>query len=503
MSKKQLDRLASWKGKVGSANPAELERLLSALPKLRVTDPASLASLHETLLFLRAYPANERVADLADKSLFSLSDRLKGIDLAAFEEPEVSGVAGTSFSAVFSYETARRLVRLFPNDVRMDWDRYVHPELLGPVLSRFLPMLHEDWPVEAHTPFQEWMKGRDLGWLLQRIGNLPLPPQEQAAIYNSMQLPLHWEMGNCPLTRTRLRLPGRKLFFQDAPLLRRSEVSLESELSCGPLLVSKLSKAEAGKILDTIVTNSAMRYRELYGFMHPDQREVFHADLGRGVEIYFFGIPPEFRLPLRAYHCGMFFKNGVPAGYVETLTLFDRAEIGFNLYYTFREGETAWIFARMLHLFRQTLGVNCFSVDPYQIGLENEEAIESGAFWFYRKLGFRPVGADVLRLTEREERKMHAMPGYRTPAHTLRKLAVGHVVYGSHEWDGFSVQRLALKAHRRNPLRLIPGSARWTAEEKAALDAILREKDAGSEVKYLRLMQCHRKLRIALQKLGS
>ena len=28
-------------------------------------------------------------------------------------------------------------------------------------------------------------------------------------------------------------------------------------------------------------------------------------------------------------------KNGVPAGYVETLSLFERAEVGFNLYYTF------------------------------------------------------------------------------------------------------------------------------------------------------------------------
>jgi hypothetical protein len=117
--------------------------------------------------------------------------------------------------------------------------------------------------------------------------------------------------------------------------------------------VTQLSKPAARKMLDLILDTSAMRYRELYGFTHPDAQRVFRASAGRGVEIVFFGVPPEWRLPLRAYHAGMFFKNGVPAGYVEVLSLFERAEVGFNLYYTFREGESAWLYARLLRLFRQ------------------------------------------------------------------------------------------------------------------------------------------------------
>ena len=114
-----------------------------------------------------------------------------------------------------------------------------------------------------------------------------------------------------------------------------------------PIPVRRIARPEARKILDLILDTSAMRYRELYGFSHPDESAVFHADAGRGVEIFFFGVPPAWRLPLRAYHAGMFFKNGVPAGYVELLSLFERAEVGFNLYYTFREGESAWLFARL------------------------------------------------------------------------------------------------------------------------------------------------------------
>src|SRR5262249_7965859 len=152
----------------------------------------------------------------------------------------------------------------------------------------------------------------------------------------------------------------------------------------------------SSQILDTIVATSAVRYRELWGFVHPDEH-VYHADLGRGVDFYFFGVAKEWRLPIRAYHCGMFFKNGVPVGYVETLSVPQRCEVGFNLYYTFRDGETAWLYARLLKFLRQELNARRFSIDPYQLGHENEEAIASGAFWFYRKLGFRPVAPDISR----------------------------------------------------------------------------------------------------------
>ena len=97
---------------------------------------------------------------------------------------------------------------------------------------------------------------------------------------------------------------------------------------------------------------SAVRYRELYGFLYPDAANVFHADLGRGMDFYFFGAARKWRLPKRDYSCGMYFKNGVPIGYVEVLwprhPKGGRMEVGFNLYYTFRQGETAWLYARFL-----------------------------------------------------------------------------------------------------------------------------------------------------------
>jgi len=283
-----------------------------------------------------------------------------------------------------------------------------------------------------------------------------------------------------------------------------------------------------------------MRYRELYGFNHPDEANVFSADAGRGVEIVFFGVPPQWRLPLRAYHAGMFFKNGVPAGYIEVLSLFDRAEIGFNLYYTFRDGESAWLYARLLHLFHQELGVNCFSVDPYQIGDANPEAIDSGAFWFYRKLGFRPVEAPLAALAAREEERIARTPGYRSSRRTLQRLAKGYVLFegpGAEPgaWDSFAIRNVGMAATRALAARfgndtermrqaasrfaarhfgvestcglalvasVIPDVTSWSSAEKKAFAGILHAKERGSEARYLRLMQRHARLRKALIKLG-
>jgi hypothetical protein len=228
-------------------------------------------------------------------------------------------------------------------------------------------------------------------------------------------------------------------------------------------------------------------------------------------------------------------------------------ESGFNLYYTFREGETAWLYARVLRLLRQLLGVTVFSIDPYQVGHENEEGIESGAFWFYRKLGFRPVRADLMKLMLAEERRIAADPSRRTSARTLRKLAAGHMLFelpdanaaaGKGEWDRFQIRNLGLAMQKRmagefggNAQKMRAHSEDfvsrslglrvrdWSEGERLALEnvalllammpieswdsadretaaRIIRAKGGGDESLYLTLMQKHSRLRAAAIRLG-
>jgi hypothetical protein len=150
-----LARLEAWKTRFGAPDLSKASTNCCRYRRHRFTDAASLIRLHECLLFLRAYPADAEVMRLADAALFSFAQRVAELpDLSAFEDPAVSGIAGTSFSAVFSYEVATQLAARYPRHIDIDWENYDQADKLGPVLRRFLPLVAEDWPVEAHVPFR-------------------------------------------------------------------------------------------------------------------------------------------------------------------------------------------------------------------------------------------------------------------------------------------------------------------------------------------------------------
>jgi hypothetical protein len=171
---------------------------------------------------------------------------------------------------------------------------------------------------------------------------------------------------------------------------------------------------------------------------------------------YFSRVLAARRLPLRDYLAATIWKNGVPIGYFEGLVTADRMEAGFNIYYGFRDGETAWLYRQMLAACYQRTAARYYVLDPYQIGHGNAEAIASGAFWFYRKLGFHSMNEAARQLTAREERRIAAQPGYRSPAHMLRRLVRHPMVFeipGATPgfWDGFSVRSLGLRIARARP----------------------------------------------------
>ena len=188
---------------------------------------------------------------------------------------------------------------------------------------------------------------------------------------------------------------------------------------------------------------------------------------------------------------------------------------------------------------------------PYQIGYENSEAIESGAFWFYRKLGFRPTDSGVRRILAGEERRLAAVPAHRSSPATLRRLVTHNLLYeppGSSpgEWDRFHIRNLGLAVNRRMArefggdaaklrrfaekrvakalglrpaslpalerrsfgesapvLDLIPDLALWKRDERRDVAAIVRAKAGRHERAYLRRLQRHPRLREALIRLGS
>jgi hypothetical protein len=421
-----LAKLETYKGRFGLDPAREVMALLKRVERTRFRVPQDLIQIHETVMFLRAYPQSAEVLRHADRILFSFGERVRGLPREDFEYSDVSGIAGTGLATNFSYPFANSLAERHGGSVGIDWEQYQHADRLGPILARLIPESFEDWAVAPHPDWRRWYEksGGTLPWLMSGV-----TPE----VYDLLELPIRWELGDSAASRSRARIPRKTIFYHDGPFLTRKDVSIVAEFKSPKMMVHRLPRAEAQRTIDIIVDASAVRYRELYGFLYPDSANVFHADLGRGMDFYFFGVTRKWRLPKRDYSCGMYFKNGVPIGYVEVLWPREpkagRMEVGFNLYYTFRQGETAWLYARLLKLYRERYHVTSFLVDPYQLGHENEEAIESGSFWFYYKLGFRPESAEVARLAERELQKIATRSGYRTRPATLRKLAAVPMTY--------------------------------------------------------------------------
>src|ERR1043166_9355556 len=128
----------------------------------KVSDAESLVDLHERLLFLCAYPPNQKTLNQAEKDLKRIAARVERLreadeDLSPLKTPEASGIAGMSVTSNFSYALVRWLVAKFPNQLSIDWEWFDREDQFGATMRRFLPLLEEDAMVEAHEPHRKWL----------------------------------------------------------------------------------------------------------------------------------------------------------------------------------------------------------------------------------------------------------------------------------------------------------------------------------------------------------
>ena len=562
---RQLTELEASRYRFGHNQAASVVKLINQINTANISNPSLLIRFHETLLFLRAFPQAPSVLRAAERILNNFHKKVEALTKAAadmddFDTFEFSGIAGTQMEDTLSFDVASWLVSRMPGEVEIAWDNYEPGRQLGNTGPRFVPLLEDDAYVEADTPWRTWLeaasgasikkKNATPAWLIASFEKLPLPSQQKAELYESLRVPLRWSLKNSPITRTRNWRPVREVFYHSEAdqtgLISRSQVSLADELAKRPPKLTKLQRKDGAEIIELIREVMLVRYRELYGTTLGDPCSVVKADVGRGVEIYLWNLPPDRRLPLRAYVAGLTLKNGVPINYIEAIGLCEWMEVGFNTFYTFRGGEAGWIYAQVLRCLCHIMGTTCVSVYPYQLGHENEEAIASGAFWFYRKLGFRPGRPELQKLAEHEEKKIAEDPKYRTPARTLKRLAAGHVFYelpGSEvgAWDKFSPRKIGLRVNKSmaqefngDAVRMRADSKRalekvltvntsrwtllekqafenlalvltrtsalnnWTREERDSLVEIIRAKPKPDEMLYLHLTQQHQRLRKSL-----
>lgn len=519
--------------------------LLRELERTRLPSARAVLRLHETLCFLRAYPDDAEVLKLVERMLAGFERRP---DLRRFAKALAdSGIAGTETRYPFFAETAFWLARRYPEHLLVDWPELSvkQEEMLLERLSLIAHFAETPGLDEAPFSLREWvrrMKTPDEGdgaFLARRFDAIDAEPFLQQAFYDEVDLPLRLRAAPEAPSRTHAKFAS-PVHWQRGPL-RRERPDLRVALK--PLLRAATER-EGRELIRLAREAMVTRARDLDVFMYGDPRDVRLLDCGDGLVFAAIGFLPERRLLVEAVYGLLTLKNGVPIGYVLNSALFGSAEIAYNVFETYRGAEAGHVYGWVLACVRHLFHVDAFTIYPYQLGQDNDEAIDSGAWWFYQKLGFRPRDTGALALMRRELARMRRRPEHRSSRATLVKLADHNMYYfmgrtrsdvigevslmniglaatdflarhgrGNHSreaarrfgatFSGWTRDERVAWARWAPLLLLAKGVEKWTPAERRAAVTVVRAKGGRRESDFVRLFDRHRKLRAAVLRLSE
>jgi hypothetical protein len=420
--------------------------LLALLARSRLDTAENVRRLHELLCFLDAYPDDLRVRSRVRRMLLGFRRRA---DLRRHRAAlSGSGIAGTDTPYRFFWPTAQWLSARWPGALRLDRD---DPEQVQALVAA-LPLLLDPAPAQLlsrrrHPTLDSLDRFRprglrDADYFVSLVSAMPGDDVTREAFFDRIDAPFILRSGRSTPERTTARLDLVPFHAQRAPL-HRPRPDLRRELRRPPRRVSNLGARRARELINLARTSMATRERDLAVFQFADARDAFVVDDGRGLAFAMAGMQPDRRLPIAAAYGGITLQNGVPIGYVQVDVLGRHAELSFNQFETFRDGASAVVFARFVAMVHHVFRCDRFSIEPYQLGEGNDEGIESGAWWFYRRFGFRPRDPQVRRIAAREERRIARHPRYRSPRRVLKALAQHHLFFALDETVPVSLPRTA------------------------------------------------------------
>jgi hypothetical protein len=542
-----LAALEQTKNEYGGGRAAHKLVALGALDRARLATARQVKRLHEALCFLRAYPDDPRVAARVERMLRGFARRA---DLRPHRDTLAdTGIAGTAIRYRFFWPTARWLAHRWPARIRLDRDDGEAEENIARVLPLLVTPAEAQWLREREPEGYaalDALRGRatDATFLVRAIESMPGDSLTRESLYDGLDPSCELAPGSDTPSRTLARHARAPTLFRSGPL-RRGRPDLREEIRRAPRAVRRLGPGEGLQLIELARGAMITRKRDLDAFAYGDARDVRIVDDGGGLAFALIGVVPECRTLLPAVYGALTLQNGVPIGYAQLDAIGGTAAISFNTFPTFRGGEAAHAFARLLALARHLLGAASYSIEPYQLGLGNEEGIESGAWWFYYKMGFRPRAAPARRIARVELGRMQANPRHRSSPATLRKLAGWHVFFDAEPGGGRGLPPVAalgervaalLARHRAedrsqaleaasralmrltglrslqgfaageslawrrwSPLALaLPGVSRWSAPERRALARVVRAKGGRRESDFLARFDAHPRLGRAL-----
>ncbi len=465
-----LERLRDERAAPDRARKLALLRQLARSPQ---PTARQVGRLHELLCFLRAYPDDARMLTLVERMLARFDRRA---DLREFRDALAhGGIVGTTLWFPFFWPSANWIARRWPARLRFDRnDAEAEKALAGA-----LPLLVT--PVEAVALREAKLPGyaaidrlrrrrcSDATFLIERVAVMPGDDFTREAFYDAINPSCELLPGKDTPARGREKFAAAPVIWRRAPL-PRGRPDLRTEMRRPPDSVRRLSARLGEQLVDLARSAMTTRSRDLDAFAYGNARDAWLVDDGDGLAFGLLGVVPERRAPIAAIYGGLTLRNGVPVGYIQVDLVGRTAALSFNTFDTFRGGEAAFTFARLLAALRGLFGVDAFSIEPYQLGQGNEEGIASGAWWFYSKLGFRPRARAALQLASAEVARLRRQPTQRSTPVTLRALAAFHLFFDFDSRQQTPLPPLVdIGAHVSRLLRS-PGDDRQQAIEQCVAD---------------------------------
>jgi hypothetical protein len=553
--KKALHTLQSLRTKYEVAALAEKRQLLKSRLITANATAKELFELHELLLFIRAYPDNEEILRLAEQCQEKCNNAIQRILRKRSSSTqrifENTGIIGTTITGCFSYDLVSWLHHQYPTAICFDSFGGDVEEVYAHLLSLLPASIREHYTDHGYTTAEEWLQTSashnrydQLKLILSLFSSEQLHFRQRDALFDRLQLYVEIDTTRVPC-RSNNSIPRPAVYYHEQGLIRKTD--LNTILQEALPEEKNLSHEEKQQYIASIRLQLLSLYRETDPGTYADINDLHVYHVGRGMEIVLQGMQPERRNPIDAYIGFMAFKNGLPYAYGGAWLLGKMAKIGINVFPSFRGGESAWFFAQLKRVYYQQFNPAYFVAEPYQIGRDNPEGIETGAFWFYYRLGYRPMQNKLQQLAAEHWKKMLAQPGKKSPVKILLQLVEDEMVYLpsgnesalkqkfdtaglSHAITSHIRKRYkgdigrfmahskaclltsgilpALKADKINAIEQLSqylfiedDLIQFTVDERKSITALLIEKTIGSDCHYARLLSENKKMQEILYRL--
>jgi hypothetical protein len=416
-----LDRL------LATRDTRRKRELLAVLATARFVRARDLVRLQRIICFITAFPEDGRVLRAARVLVDAFHECVRRLPSAERVRLDDSGMASTVTRHVYCASAARWLAERFGANVELDW-----PALSGDAVAALLaPSLH---PLERDTleftrrTTRRWFvrargerAGTALGWLLAQAPKSRAAYERYQQDFDAAEVPLAWRLGNGGGSITRNRLRTRLAWRADG--MRRPSADTRAAILRPLEPMQLLPRRAAVRVLDVWRAALWSRTRTTVHVERPNLDECYLGDFGGGLQMAAISVEPAARDVIESSFGYLLMANGVPIGYGGFTPLFAQVNTGINVFPEFRGSQAAFAFEQAMRLMHTLTGCVRFLINPYQFGAGNDEALQSGAYWFYYRLGFRSAQGTLQRLAEREFGRLQGDRQYRVPINILRRLA--------------------------------------------------------------------------------